>query len=185
MDEFLARDLAYAMRVDEIVWGGILLAITLVIHGTGMFHTLRINALLRDRTEGSRSRAVSMGILILAAWMIVLCSLTEVLVWALFFYLRGAQPNLSSAFYHGLLNYTTIEGGYLPMRWRLLEAMLAMSGLLTFAWSTSILFSVAQALTDQALREYREQRRQDERGAAVLQAREAAEPGGRPTSVPP
>jgi hypothetical protein len=185
MEEFLALDTAYAMRLDEIVWGAILLAITLAIHATGMFHTLRLNAGFLDRTQGPPSRALSLGILILSAWMIILCSLTEVLVWALFFYFRGAQPNLSSAFYHGLLNYTTIQAGYLPIRWRLLEGMLAMSGLLTFAWSTSILFAVAQGLTREALRERRANRQQDERSAAALQAREAAEAGGRPSSVPP
>jgi hypothetical protein len=115
-----------------------------------MFHTLRLNAVLLDRTRGSRPRYVSMGILIVAAWMIVLCSLLEVMLWALFFYWKGAEPHLSSGFYHGLLNYTTIEAGYLPIRWRLLEGMLAIGGLLTFAWSTSILFSVAQGLTIEA-----------------------------------
>jgi len=42
-----------------------------------------------------------------------------------------------------MLNYTTLQAGYLPQRWRLLEGMLGMAGLLTFAWSTSILFSLA------------------------------------------
>lgn len=164
MPDFLARDMAYAIRVDEIVWGGILLAVTLTIHGTGMFHTLRLNAVLLDRTRGSRPRYVSMGILIVAAWMIVLCSLLEVMLWALFFYWKGAEPHLSSGFYHGLLNYTTIEAGYLPIRWRLLEGMLAIGGLLTFAWSTSILFSVAQGLTIEALRERRKRSNATEPG---------------------
>ena len=185
MDKFLARDMGYVIRLDEIVWGGILLAITLVIHGTGMFQTLRINAALLERTQGSRSGARSMGILILAAWMIILYSLLEVMLWALFFYFRGAQPNLSSAFYNGLLNYTTLQAGYLPLRWRLLEGMLAMAGLLTFAWSTSVLFAVAQGLTDEALREHRRKRNKGDHGAAALQAREATESGGRPTGVPP
>jgi hypothetical protein len=164
MQDFLERDMAYAVGVDEIVWGGILLAVTLVIHGGGMFQTLRLNAALLDRTRGSRPRYVSMGIVILAAWMIVLCSLLEVMLWALFFYWKGAQPNVSSAFYHGLLNYTTIQGSYLPIRWRLLEGMLAIGGLLTFAWSTSILFSVAQGLTTEALRERRKRSNATEPG---------------------
>ena len=33
MHDFLERDMAYVIRLDEIVWGGILLALTLVIHG--------------------------------------------------------------------------------------------------------------------------------------------------------
>ncbi len=181
MHDFLERDMAYVIRLDEIVWGGILLALTLVIHGAGMFQTLRVNAALLDRTARSRPRHVSMGILILAAWLIILCSLIEVMLWAQFFVWKGAQPSVSSAFYNGLLNYTTLQAGYLPLRWRLLEGMLAMAGLLTFAWSTSVLFSLAQGLTDEALREHRERKRKAERSAEARHATGPGEPPERPS----
>jgi hypothetical protein len=50
-----------------------------------------------------------------------------------------------------LVNYTTLDSGYLPQRWRLLEGVLAMAGLLTFAWSTGVLFTLAQEFQDRAL----------------------------------
>jgi hypothetical protein len=49
------------------------------------------------------------------------------------------------------LNYTTLAAGYLPQRWRLLEGMLGTAGLLTFAWSTGVLFSLAQNYQEKAL----------------------------------
>ena len=153
MGDFLARDMAYVIRLDEIVWGGVLLALTLVIHGAGMFLTLRLDAALLNRTGRARPGYMSMTILILAAWMIILFSLIEVTMWAGFFVWRNAQPNIFSAYYNAMLNYTTLQAGYLPLRWRLLEGILGMAGLLTFAWSTSILFSLAQELTQEALQE--------------------------------
>jgi hypothetical protein len=110
---------------------------------------------------------VGLGILILAAWMIILINLTEVMVWAGFYVWKGAQPNPFSAFYNALLNYTTLQAGYLPLRWRLLEGMLGMAGLLTFAWSTSVLFSLAQKFQEQALLIARQRR---ERRSAVGRA---------------
>lgn len=66
---------------------------------------------------------------------------------------KNAQPNPFSAFYYALGNYTTLGGGYLPVRWRLLEGLLAMSGLLSFAFSTSVLIALAPKLMTEATRE--------------------------------
>jgi len=153
MNEFLQRDLVYVTRVDEVLWGGLLLAFTIAIHGVGMFYTLRVSTALKNRFQQTRSRypALSLVILILAAWMIILTNLIEVMLWAGFFVWKEAQPNMFSAFYNAILNYTTLQAGYLPLRWRLLEGMLGMAGLLTFAWSTSILFALAQEFMREAL----------------------------------
>jgi len=153
MHEFSQRDLAYVTRVDEVLWGGLLLALTIAIHGLGMLLALRATNAIQDRTVEVRSRypTIGLGILILAAWMIVLVNLTEVMVWAGFFVWKDAQPNPFSAFYNAMLNYTTLQAGYLPLRWRLLEGMLGMAGLITFAWSTSILFTLAQEFMQVAL----------------------------------
>jgi hypothetical protein len=153
MDTFPPHDIAYIIRLDEILWGALLLALTLAIHGFGMFLTLDISNALNDRFEQARSQrpVVGLGIVILASWMIILVDLIEVGVWAGFFVWKGAQPNPFSAFYNGLLNYTTLAAGYLPQRWRLLEGMLGTAGLLTFAWSTGVLFSLAQNYQEKAL----------------------------------
>jgi hypothetical protein len=153
MDDFLQRDVAYFISLREVLWGGALLALTLIIHGFGMLCTLRVSGAVQERSERARSRypALGLGIVILGTWIIVLTNLIEVGAWAGFYVWRGAQPNLSSAYYHALLNFCTIQAGYLPLRWRLLEGMLAASGVLTFAWSTGILFALAQDFQEKAL----------------------------------
>jgi len=164
MHEFLQRDVEYVTRVDEVLWGGLLLAMTIVIHGIGMLLTVRAADSIKETTKEARSRFPGMGlvVLIIAAWMIILVNLIEVAMWSGFFIWKHAQPSIFSAFYNAMLNYTTLQAGYLPLRWRLLEGMLGMAGLMTFAWSTSILFSLAQEYMDQALllaRQRREKRR--------------------------
>jgi len=68
----------------------------------------------------------------------------------------------------------TLQAGYLPQHWRLLEALLGMAGLLTVAWSTGILYMLAQDFQESQLRKRRrklEQRaetsRKSERGASA------------------
>jgi uncharacterized membrane protein YccC len=95
--------------------------------------------------------------------MIILTNLIEIMVWALFFLLRGALPNHSTAFYSASLNYTTLQAGYLPQHWQLLEPMLGMAGLLTLAWSTGVLYMLVQDFQQRQLRvrQVKRQRRED------------------------
>jgi len=158
MHQFLERDLTYVIRLDEVLWGSLLLALTLVIHGTALVRTLGASTVLMERTKQDRPGYMSMGILVFTALMIVLANLFEVIVWATFFVWKEAQPNIFSAFYNSLLNFTTLQAGYLPPRWRLLEGMLGICGLLTFAWSTSILSSLAHGFMEEAIAQEKEKR---------------------------
>jgi len=145
LHELLQRDIDYVIRVDEILWGCVLLAITLAMHGVGVFNTVRASAGLM---AGTRTRLPGFGaaVFVLTILAIVILHPGEVILWAMFFTWQDAQPNASSAFYHALVNCTTLGAGYLPIRWRLLEGMLGMAGLLCFAFSTTALLALAQQL---------------------------------------
>ena len=149
MTEFLQRDLDYVMRVDEVVWGCLLLAITISIHAAGLFYTTRMSSALMVRMK-KLHHGFGLAVVILMVWMMVVLHLIEVTVWAGFFTWKDAQPNVFSAFYNALVNYTTLAAGYLPLRWRLLEGMLGMAGLLSFALSTSVLVAVAHQIVQRA-----------------------------------
>jgi preprotein translocase subunit SecY len=95
--------------------------------------------------------------IILASWMIMLVHLIEVAVWAGFFIWRGAFANGSIAYYFSLNEYTTVGSNFnLPLHWRLLEGMIATAGLLAFAWSTGILFTLAQEFQDQRIQLFKQ-----------------------------
>ena len=138
---------------EEIAWGVGLVAITMMLHGMGMVWTLRGIHRLKSRLGTNLGLAASLLVLVVAAWLITLTHLVEVFAWAGFFVWKGALPNGSTAYYLALLDYTTLGCEYaLPRNWRLLEGMIAIAGLMTFAWSTGVLFSLAQQFQDRELR---------------------------------
>lgn len=143
----------YVTSIEEVLWGALLIALTMAVHGGGVIVALRAGSALRWRQPGRPPLRASMRVLLVATWILVIAHLLEVLGWAVFFWLREAFANASIAFYYALMQYTTVSSEYrLPDPLRLLGGMIAMSGLLTFAWSTSVLLILAQGLQDLARR---------------------------------
>ena len=132
------------------------MAITMAMHGFGMLTVVRANGALKERLERTPSFSRGLTVLVLTSWMILLVHLIEVSAWAAFFLWRdavntgtGASANTSLCYYFALLDYTCLGSDYnLHQRWRLLEGMISMAGLLTFAWSTGVLMTLAQGFQD-------------------------------------
>jgi hypothetical protein len=142
----------YVISLEEIFWGGVLVAITIAMHGFGMLMVLRINHSLKIRLEKKKDLMSGLLPLIFASCLIMVVHLMEVMVWAAFFYWKGAFPNGSTAFYFSLNEYTTVGSKfYLPLNLRLLEGIIASTGLLTFAISTGILFGLAKTFLEQPI----------------------------------
>ena len=143
----------YVAGIEEILWCVGLVALTMVLHGFGMIWTLKATRMLKTTLGPDFSLGASLLLLIAAAWLITVTHLVEVFTWASFFLWKGAMPNISMAYYLALLDYTTLGCEYdLPSNWRLLEGMIAIAGLMTFAWSTSVFFALAQEFQDRELR---------------------------------
>lgn len=137
--------MGYVASLEEILWGISLVAITMAVHGCGMIATLFACHLAKGNAQDPASFFRGGAVLVLASWMIVLIHLLELIVWALFFLWEGAMTTASSAYYFALMQYTTVGSTLsLPTRWRLLEGMLPIAGLMTFAWSTGVLLTLAQ-----------------------------------------
>ena len=144
---------AYSTSFEEIVWGGLLVGVTMTIHGLAMIGIMAWYNRGKAKLEESGSIVRGIGALIISSWLIVLSHLFEVLIWSGFFLWKGAMPNRSVSFYFSLMEYTTVGSNYnLPLHWRLLEGMLATAGLLTFAWSTAVLLTLAQEFQDREMK---------------------------------
>jgi acid phosphatase family membrane protein YuiD len=144
---------AYVVSAEEILCGILLVAVTMVAHGLGMVLTLYASRSFAERFATGRSLLVGLGTLILASWIIVLVHCGEVAIWAAFFHFwTGGMPNASTAYHYALLEYTTLGSSLdLPLHWRLLEGLIAIAGVLAFAWSTSVLLTLAQGFQEQQL----------------------------------
>lgn len=142
----------YVTSADEIAWGGILIALTLVIHGFGMLLTIEFSGFYKSRFEKRPNFITGIIGLIMASWIITSVHITEVMLWAGFFQWKQCFANFSTACYFAFTEYTTLGSNFdLPENWRLLEGMIATSGLIGFAWSTGVLMTLAQGFQKQQL----------------------------------
>ena len=156
----------YVTSLEEIVWRGLLVAVTMAMHGFGMLTVVRAHGALKERFEKTPSFTTGLIVLIISSWMILFFHLLEVFAWAGFFLWKRAVNTGTSAaaysslcYYFALLDYTCLGSNYnLHQRWRLLEGAIAMSGLLTFAWSTGVLMTLAQDFQDTQLQLLKQKR---------------------------
>jgi hypothetical protein len=131
----------YVTSLEEIGWGLALITITIVLHGIGTTWAIIATDGGDDAARPPRAIADLTRIIALALVLVAL-HLSEVLVWAGFFAWHECFGTFSLDYYVALLDYTTLGSNYdLPVRWRLLEGMIAICGLLTFAWTTSVLMN--------------------------------------------
>jgi hypothetical protein len=159
---FLQVEPTYIISFEEIFWGGILVAVSMGIHGIGMLSVLRMNRSITKKLGVKRSLIIGLWPIIFTSIMIIFVHLSEVLIWALFFLWRGSFPNSSLSFYFALNEYTTVGSKYnLPLNLRLLEGMISITGLLTFAWSTGVLFTLAKEFQEQGIELFRRRHRKN------------------------
>jgi hypothetical protein len=134
----------YITSLDEVFWGLLLIALTMVIHGVGVAITLRVGQALQRHAQGA-SPLHGISALVVATWILVIVHLIEIVAWGGFLLGRGAFENLSTAIYYSLMQYTTVSSELrLPYGLRLLGGIIPLSGLITVAWSTGVLFALAQ-----------------------------------------
>ncbi len=146
---FLQIEPVYVISFEEVFWGALLVAITMAIHVFGMLMVLRFNEYLKSRLDQKKELMAGVVPIMLASCWILLIHLVEVIVWAVFFYWKGAFPNVSIAYYFALNEYTTVGSKFnLPLQLRLLEGIISCAGLLAFALSTGILFRLATSFLE-------------------------------------
>jgi hypothetical protein len=149
---FLQTEPVFVISLEEILWGALLIGISMGVHGVGMLTTLRVNHSVKHRLAGKKSMILELFPIILTACIIVIVHLSETVLWAAFFLWKGCFNNRSTSYYFALNEYTTVGSVYsLPKNWRLLEGMIATTGMLAFAWSTGILFTLAKEFQDHRL----------------------------------
>ena len=95
-----------------------LVAITVAIHAGGLGMVLS-HVLHSKEHQQTRFWPIT-WLFIRVAWLLLLFHLSEIAVWALFFWWRNCLPNMESAFYFSGVTYATLGYGdlLLPKEWR-------------------------------------------------------------------
>jgi hypothetical protein len=118
-----------------------LMALCGVIHAMAM--TTAMRWFRRSERAPQRFWAWTRLFVRLAGW-IILVHVIEIGVWGLAYAWKRAMPDLQSALYFSAVTYTTTGYGdlVLPVEWRLLGAVEALTGILMCGWSTGFFFTV-------------------------------------------
>jgi len=136
-----------------IVAGLALTAVTVVLHGVLTAVAARsVSRRWFTSTERLDSFRAELLIARLVS-MLLLVHLGDAMVWAIFFVLVGALPDVKLAAYFSLTSYTTVGYGdvLLPEPWRLLGPLEAAVGVLMLGWSTGILVAIIGMIHGQPL----------------------------------
>jgi hypothetical protein len=138
--------------LSVLVPAALLVALTVIVHGTGMVGLLRW--VWRAQSGVGTRFSSQTWLLVRLAWTLLAIHLVEIGIWALFYWRRGCLPTLESAVYFAGVTYTTLGYGdlVLPQRWRLLGPIQGLTGILMCGLSTGFFFAVVtklyQALKD-------------------------------------
>ena len=131
--------------VGVIVFGGAMSVVIMLIHGAGLDRIVnrykKKAEMLRKKKRHPKLAAFVFGGTIL---LMLLLHMAETCLWGVVLNRAGLVPNVRNAIYFAANTYTTLAYGdmLLPHNWRELSPIIAMSGLFTFAWTTSELFNV-------------------------------------------
>ena len=133
------------------------LASALLIASTVATHVFGISRMLirlREQAPPSDARGIA-WLLIRVAWMLIVCHIAEIAIWALFYLLVGCLPDVESAVYFSGATYTTVGYGdlVLPVKWRVLAPVEGLTGILMCGLSASIFFAMNEKIYGLSLKE--------------------------------
>ena len=139
--------------MENWIWGLLLIALTMVIHGTGVLWIALADARIRVRIERQnrlRWRHTLEFIVVLIGLVgLLLAALhgIEAALWAAAYWWLGALNSPADAILYSIDSISTrgASGLILEHQWRLMGALEAVDGMLLFGISTAFVFTVMQA----------------------------------------
>ena len=126
----------------KILIAFILVAATVSVQAVGLAALLK--ALVKSYAQLPTRFWPVTWLLIRVTWALIFIHVTEIAVWALFFWWHKCLPDVESSFYFSGVTYATIGYGdlVLPKEWRLFGPVEGLTGILMCGLSTAFFFAV-------------------------------------------
>jgi Ion channel len=148
LSEFLARiPDEYKPLVALGIGAGILVFLVL-LHGAGLHSILLFHARFERRLRVGRPRLIAALLLFgSSVFLMLFLHIVEFLVWTFALIRMGLIAHLNDAIYFSANAYTTLGYGNVDLgqHWRNVAPIMGISGLFTFAWTTSALVTVVSS----------------------------------------
>ena len=128
--------------LSKILIAFILVAATVSVQAAGLAALLK--ALVKSYAQLPTRFWPVTWLLIRVTWALIFIHVTEIAVWALFFWWNKCLPDVESSFYFSGVTYATIGYGdvVLPKEWRLFGPVEGLTGILMCGLSTAFFFAV-------------------------------------------
>ena len=131
---------------EAVVFAGGLLFLILVVHAVYMYLVDDWYEKIIDRLVQKGSPALMRLVFYVMSFVLTLSHLLEIYIWGYALYLTGLIGHLHPAMVFAGSAYTTVGFGTnpLPHSWDLVMVVIALSGMVAFGWSISVLVSMTQ-----------------------------------------
>jgi hypothetical protein len=126
----------------KLAYAWVLLAACVGLHSAGL---ITLAGWLGKAGEFASQRFLrQLWQLVRVAGAIMLLHMLQILLWALFYLWRECMPDLTTAYYFSAVTYTTVGYGdlVLPVEWRNMAGIEALTGILMSGLSTGFFFMV-------------------------------------------
>jgi len=128
--------------LSKILIASILVAATVSVQALGLAALLK--ALVKSYAQLPTRFWPVTWLLIRVTWALIFIHVTEIAVWALFFWWNKCLPDVESSFYFSGVTYATIGYGdvVLAKEWRLFGPVEGLTGILMCGLSTAFFYAV-------------------------------------------
>lgn len=136
--------------IENLIVGSFTIAVCLVMQCLFVAMFLRILIKLEIKKKIRASLVGVLSLLIPGLMIMLVGNLLQITIWALLFLGYGEFQDYGTAFYHSVVNFSTLGYGDIVMseERRLLGALEAANGVLMFGLTTSLLYTVLTAVMD-------------------------------------
>ncbi len=148
MGELLQRVPDDYKPLAAVIVGAIILVAIVLVHGSGL-HSIMVG---QDRWKARlfAHHPHLTGAALIFGWgvfLMLFLQIAEILIWSLLLSRLGLIKNIHDDIYFCANAYTTLGMGKMELErpWRLISPIIGISGLFTFAWTTSALVDMVAA----------------------------------------
>jgi hypothetical protein len=143
---------ALASQISPVLFSGMVLIIILSNHAVFTEIVQAIHNRLTLPLRKSRRTWMARPCLYASIVLMIVSHLVEIGIWGLALYWSGLAKNLSEAVYFSGSTYTTLGYGsdILPDSQNAITAVIALSGMFSIAWTTSVLMTMLAGLRPKA-----------------------------------